>query len=342
MQSGLTCLLGDDVIDLRKDGKLTADETTRHNGGSHSHDFRAASRKSLWITLSLTTVYALAEIVGGLFANSLSLLADAGHMVTDALAIGLALLAMWVASRPPSMRRTFGYHRTEILAALLNALSLWLIAGWIFYEAYQRFQETPEVRGVLMLSIGFVGLLVNIAAAFVLKRSASESLNVEGAFLHVWGDLLGSIGVVGAGLLIIFFGWSIADPIFGVIIGLLVLFSSSRLIWKVMHVLMEGTPSRFDIHHLCERIEQVEGVTGVHDIHAWTITTGYDVFSAHVTAESDAIDHSGSLLQNLRSIASEEFGITHVTIQLEESPLSCTEGHHTFHGEEEAMQVGNQ
>ena len=178
---------------------MIANGPTQHQNGGHSHDFRAASRKSLWITLALTAGYALTEIVGCLFANSLSLLADAGHMVTDALAIGLALLAIWVASRPPSTRRTFGYHRTEVLAALLNALSLWLIAGWIFFEAYQRFQEAPEVRGMLMLSIGFVGLLVNIAAALVLKRSAKESLNVEGAFLHVWGDLLGSIGVVGAG-----------------------------------------------------------------------------------------------------------------------------------------------
>lgn len=312
---------------------MTADGTTQHSGGGHSHDFRAASRKSLWITLALTSAYAMAEVIGGLLANSLSLLADAGHMVTDALAIGLALLAIWVATRPPSTRRTFGYHRTEVLAALLNALSLWLIAGWIFFEAYQRFQDTPEVNGSLMLSVGFVGLLVNITAAMVLRRSSKESLNVEGAFLHVWGDLLGSIGVVGAGLLIIFFGWPIADPIFGVVIGLLVLFSSSRLIWKVMHVLMEGTPSRLDIHHLCERIERVEGVTGVHDIHAWTITTGYDVFSAHVTAEGAMIDPSGSLLRNLRSIASEEFGITHVTIQLEESPASCTEGHHVSHDE---------
>ena len=202
------------------------------NGHEHEHDFRATSRKSLWIAFALITSYMFAEVVGGLMANSLALLADAGHMVTDAASIGLALLAMWIAARPATFRRTFGFHRTEILAAFLNALSLWLIAAWIFFEAYRRFMDPPEVQGVLMLSVGFVGLLVNIAAAFVLHRSAGESLNVEGAFLHVLGDLLGSIAVVAGGLLIITLSWYIVDPIFGVVIGVIILISSGRLLWK--------------------------------------------------------------------------------------------------------------
>ncbi|MFQ5923863.1 MAG: cation diffusion facilitator family transporter [Anaerolineales bacterium] len=300
-----------------------------------SHDFRASSKRSLWIALALIGSYMLAEVIAGLIANSLALLADAGHMVTDATAIGLALLAMWVAARPASPKRSFGFHRTETLAALLNAMSLWVIAAWISFEAVRRIMSPSEVQGGLVLSVGFVGLLVNLAAAWVLRRSARESLNVEGAFLHVLGDLLGSIGVVVAGVLILAFGWYIADPIFGIIIGVLILFSSSRLLWKVMHVLMEGTPSGLDIQRLCQRLEEVEGVTGVHDIHAWSITSGYEVLSAHVSADMAVVIDPDSMLQRLRAIASEVFGIAHVTIQLEGSEEDCEEGHHIAHVEEE-------
>ena len=301
------------------------------HGDTRLPDSRAASRKSLWTALALIISYLVVEIIGGLIANSLALLADAGHMATDAAAISLALLAMWVAARPASLRRTFGFQRTETLAALFSTLSLWLIATWVFVQAYQRFEDPGEVQGGLTLSVGLVGLLVNIAAAWVLRGAARESLNVEGAFLHILGDLLGSVAVVGSGLLIVAFGWSIADPIFGVIIGVLILLSSGRLLWKVLHVLMEGTPSRLDLQRLCGRLEQVEGVTGVHDIHAWSITTGYEVLSAHVTANPATKGNSVDLLQHLRDIASEEFGISHVTIQLENSPQHCEEDHHITH-----------
>jgi cobalt-zinc-cadmium efflux system protein len=160
------------------------------------------------------------EVVGGLVANSLALLADAGHMVIDAASIGLALLALWAAARPESFRYTFGFKRVEVLSALLNCLSLSLIALWIFWEAYQRFQKPPDVQGSLVLGVGFIGLLINVAAALILRRSARESINAEGAYLHVLGDLLGSIGVVIAAILIMAFGWFLADPIFGVIIGM--------------------------------------------------------------------------------------------------------------------------
>ncbi|MEK7807170.1 MAG: cation diffusion facilitator family transporter, partial [Chloroflexota bacterium] len=174
---------------------------------------RAASRRSLVIALALISAYMLVEVAGGIVANSLALLADAGHMATDAAAIGLALVAMWLAGRPASINRTFGFQRTEVLAALLNALSLWLIAAWIFFEASRRFADAPEVEGVFMLGVGAAGLLVNLGAAWVLRPSAGESLNVEGAFLHVVGDLLGSVAVVAASLLIIGPGWGVADPV---------------------------------------------------------------------------------------------------------------------------------
>ncbi len=301
-----------------------------NQGLMHSHG-RAASRRNLTIALGLTVGYMVVELAGGFLANSLSLLADAGHMITDAGAIGLALLAMWIAGRPASIERTFGLHRTEVLAALANALALWLIAGLIFFESYRRFLDVPAVDGRLMLVVGGVGLLVNLAAAAVLRPSAKESLNVERAFLHVVSDVLGSIAVIGAGLLILTTGWVLADPIFGAVIGLLIVINSARLLWKVLHVLMEGTPARLDLHGLCQRLERLDGITGVHDIHAWSITTGYDALSAHVTADAAALNNPGQVLERLRNIASQEFGISHVTIQLEDSEDGCVEAHHIAH-----------
>ena len=297
----------------------------------HAHDHRSASRRSLSIALALIMVYMVVEIVGGLVSGSLALLADAGHMLTDGAAIGLALLAIWVSGRPASIEQTFGFHRTEILAAMLNALSLWLISALIFFEASRRLNDDLQVDGGLMLGVGAVGLLVNLAAAWALHRSSGESLNVEGAFLHVVADLLGSVAVVAGGILVLAFEWNIADPIFGIVIGVLILASSLRLLWKVVHVLMEGTPSHLDLHHLCQRLEELEGVTGVHDIHAWTITTGYDALSAHVTADPTVMQDPNPVLQALRDIASSEFGIGHVTIQLEDSKDGCVEDHHIEH-----------
>ena len=297
----------------------------------HHHDYRERSRRRLSVALSLTVAYMAAEIVGGLWSGSLALIADATHMLGDVAAIGLALFAIWVAGRPASIKRTFGFQRTEVLAALINALGLWIFVGFLFYRAYLRLMNPPEVEGILMLGVGGGGLLVNVVVAWVLHQSAEESLNVEGAFIHVLGDLLGSIGVVAAGVLIFVFGWYILDPIFSLVIGLLILTSSARLLWKVSHVLMEGTPSHLDLHRLCQRLEAVEGVTGVHDIHAWSITAGYDAFSAHVTIGPQLLESSIAVLQHLRDIASREFGISHVTIQLEDGPLWCTEDHHIDH-----------
>ena len=223
----------------------------------HRHDHRQNSRRRLGVALSLTVAYMAAEIVGGLWAGSLALIADAAHMLGDVAAMGLALFAIWVAGWPASIKRTFGFQRTEVLAALINALSLWVFVGFLFYWAYLRLLDPPEVEGILMLGVGGGGLVINIIVAWVLHRSAAESLNVEGAFIHVLGDLLGSIGVVAAGVLIFVFGWYILDPIFSIAIGLLILTSSTRLFWKVSHVLMEGTPSHLDLHRLCQRLEAV-------------------------------------------------------------------------------------
>ena len=301
-------------------------------GGQQNLDTkRADSVRSLKIALALVAGFMLAEVVGGLLANSLALLADAAHMVTDAASLAIALTAIWVSGRPPSAMKTFGFYRTEMLAALANILFLWAVAAWVFYEAYQRFQNPVEVRGSIMMGVGFVGLLVNVAAAWVLRGSAGHSLNVRGAFLHVLGDLLGSIGVVVGGLMVITLGWTLADPIFGALIGLLVVLSSTKLLWDVINVLMQGTPARLNLDLLCKCLEQMEGVSGIHDLHVWSLTSGYDVLSAHVTTTTSEPEARERVLERLREVAATEFNIDHVTIQLEASSQGCQEAHHVSH-----------
>lgn len=315
-----------------------------HGAGGHDHarELRGKSKRSLVTTLVLITGYMVAEVVGGILSGSLALLADAGHMLTDAASIGLALLAMHVAERPPSARRTFGYRRIEILAALLNALTLWLIAAWVVVEAWHRFRDVPDVDGGLMLSIGAVGLVVNVVAAWVLHRSAEDSVNVEGAFRHVMADLLGSVGVVVSGGLVWALGWTLADPILSVVIGVLILLSTWRLLAKVVHVLLEGVPDHVDVSRLCRELKGVEGVVAVPDIHVWTIAEGYDALSAHVLVDPDyPSSRLEPVLRRLRAIASRDFGIHHVTIQVEQSPDLCSEHHHAdhLHGPERASEA---
>ena len=278
----------------------------------------------------------IAEVVGGFLSGSLALLADAAHMLTDAGAIALALLAHWLSGRPATIERTFGFHRTEVLAAMINALSLWMITGWIFFEAFRRFtgDGSHGVEGLLMLIVGVIGLLVNIVAAWVLHGASSHSLNVEGAFWHVMADLLGSVGVVISGVLVLVFDWDIVDIIASVVIGILVLASSWRLTLRVFRVLLDETPSHLDLYALCHSIEDVPGVTLVHDVHAWTVTSGYDVFTAHVLVESEhpaVREGFGPIRARLLRIIHEDFNIAHSTLQLEHSLAGCTETHHVGH-----------
>ena len=315
----------------------TAHDHDAHRGhrpaaaGGHGHDYRETGRRRLLAALALILSYMGVEVAAGLVSGSLALLADAGHMLTDAGAIGLAIFAIWVANRPASIRRTFGYYRTEVLAALFNAVSLWVLAAWIFFEAFQRFRDVPEVAGWLVLAAGAVGLMVNLIAAWILRRSAGHSLNVAGAFQHVLADLMGSVGVVVAGLLTLAFGWWIADPILSVLIGVLILVSSWRLVVNVFHVLLEGAPARIDMHHLCMSLENVEGVTLVHDIHAWTITSGYESLTAHVLVAPDYPGELETLRRRLQQVAYHDFGIAHITMQMEQSLDGCTERHHFDH-----------
>ena len=297
-------------------------------GHDHSHELRGASKRSLTAAFVLIVGYMFTEVVVGILSGSLALLADAGHMLTDAVSIALALFAMHFAEKAVTAKRTYGYRRLEILAALLNALTLWLIVVGVLFEAYHRFSDVPEVQGLLMLSVGAIGLVVNIAAAWILHSSTEHSVNVEGAFQHVMADLLGSVGVVISGILVWAFGWVLADPIVSVFIGLLILLSTWRLLAKVIHVLLEGTPEHIDVYKLCSKMEELEGVIMLHDIHVWTLAPGYDALTAHVLADPDYQGDLEPLLRRLREIVSRDFGIDHVTIQLEQSVEGCTERHH--------------
>ena len=224
-------------------------------GHDHSDALRSASRRSLAGALVLISAYMVAEVVGGILSGSLALLADAGHMLTDAAAIALALAAMYLAGKAYTARRTYGYYRLEILAALSNALALWLIAAGVVWEAVQRLSEPPEVHAPIVLAVGAAGLVVNVAAAWILHGAAKHSLNVAGAFAHVMADLVASVGVLISGGLIWAFGWRIADPIVSIFIGAIILASTWRLLARVVHVLLEGVPEHVDIRELCTRME---------------------------------------------------------------------------------------
>ncbi|MCY4651089.1 MAG: cation diffusion facilitator family transporter [bacterium] len=302
-----------------------------HHGHDHAHDLRGASKRSLAIALILIAGFMVAEVIGGIVSGSLALLSDAGHMVTDAMSIALALFAMKVADRPPSAERTFGYRRAEVLAAMLNALSLWLIAAWVLFEAYHRIQDVPEIEGGLMLVVGILGLFVNIAAAWVLHRSSKHSMNVEGALRHVMADLLGSVAVVISGIVIVTLGWTIIDPILSVVIALLVGHSSWSLTVKVFKVLLEGVPDHIDVYRLCSDMEDPRGVTLIHDVHVWTISSGLEALTAHILIDPSYEGDKEALLRRLKRIAHDRYGIDHVTIQMEETLEGCVEDHHVEH-----------
>ena len=305
-----------------------------HAGHDHAAELREAGRRSLLIAFFLISGFMVAEIVGGIMSGSLALLADAGHMLTDAGAIALALLALWISAKPETINRTFGYHRSEVLAALINALSLWLIAGWIAWEAIAGRLLNPEdieIQGGLMLIIGAIGLGVNIVAALVLHAGSKHSLNVDGAFKHVLADMLGSVAVVLSGVIIITTGWNLIDPILSLGIALLIVLSSWRLIWKTLNVLLGGVPQHIDLYALCDALEAVEGVTLIHDVHAWTITSNYDLLTAHVLIDPSYTGDQDELLTQLRQIAAESYGLHHVTLQICRAAGQCAENHHVGH-----------
>lgn len=285
----------------------------------------ARYRRRLVLVVALTATYLVAEIIGALLTNSLALLADAGHMATDVFAGALALVAIWLGQRQPTERQTYGYQRIEVLAALANAVFLFAICGWIFWEAWRRLQEVPEVKGVPMLAIALLGVAVNLVGVLVLRQGAEESLNIQGAFLHVLFDLLGSVAAVAAAAIIAFTGWYYADPLLSVLINVLIFVSAWRLVQESAKVLLEGTPSQVDLARIRVALEEVQGVEGVHDLHVWTITSGYLALTAHahIGRQADRM----KTLTTLHQVARDQFDIRHCTIQLEEPGYQETPTH---------------
>jgi cobalt-zinc-cadmium efflux system protein len=287
---------------------------TPHQHG-HANDHRSASRRALLLVLGLTLAFTVVEVAGGFLTGSLALLADAGHMVSDVFSIGLALVALTLAQRPASPRRSFGFQRAEILAAFVNGIALVLVSAWIVWEAIQRLDDPPEILGGWMLLVALAGLAVNAGAAAILMRSGRESLNVEAAFRHVIADLLGSVGVLVAALVILLTGWYLVDPLVSIAIALLIVASAWGILRDSTAILMEQTPSGIDADAVARAIVEVPGVTSVHDLHVWRITSGFDALSAHVLVGRGEDCHA--LRRDVERAIERRFGITHTTLQVD-------------------------
>jgi cobalt-zinc-cadmium efflux system protein len=292
---------------------------------SHDHT-TGRSGRALAVTLVLVGGYTIVEVVGGLLTESLALLADAGHMLADVTALALALFAGWLARRPATVQRSFGFRRAEILAALANGITLVVIAVWIFVEAVRRLSDPPDVLGGWMLLIAAVGLGVNLVAAAIL-RGHGGNLNVQAAFRHVLADLLGSIGTIAAALVIIATGWDYADPLAGAAIALLVLLSSWAILRDSVRILLEATPAGIDAGEVGRRMAAVEGVVEVHDLHIWMITSGFPALSAHVLVRRD--DDCHGRRREIETMLASDFGLEHTTLQVdhvgEQAPVQITE-----------------
>ncbi len=289
---------------------------------------RASNRGALALALVIALVVVGVEVAGGILTNSLALLADAGHMVSDVLAVSIALAAIWMASRPANAQRTFGYHRAEVLAAAANGVILLLVAAFVFWQAAQRFSDPPDVSSAPMLGIGVIGLFANMASAVILHRRQGESLNVRGAFYHVLGDLAGSVGVIVAGVIMLTTGWFLADPLVSVAIGLLIVFGGVRILRESVTVLLETVPSYIDTVKVERALTDTDGVLALHDLHIWTVTSGLVALSCHCELTGDR--DSDQVLAELCDMLHERFAIHHVTIQPEVERLHGGEGHHSL------------
>ena len=292
---------------------------------THTHALPTSqNEKFLWIALGLTSAFLIAEVIGGLITGSLALLSDAAHMLTDASALAISLAAIRIAKRPSDSRRTFGYHRFEILAAAFNATLLFLVAVYILYEAYQRFKVPAEIQPTGMLVIASIGLIVNLISMRLLSVGKDASLNVKGAYLEVWSDMLGSIGVIAGALLIHFFGWTWIDPAIAVAIGLWVLPRTWVLLKESLNVLLEGVPEGMDISEVQNAMRAVPGVLSVHDFHLWAITSGKASLTAHVVYDP-TYSPEDQLLPALQEVLAKRFNVYHTTLQCEKTPCAHTD-----------------
>ncbi|WP_096225419.1 cation diffusion facilitator family transporter [Geobacillus sp. FJAT-46040] len=285
-----------------------------HHGHHHG---REGNQKGLAIALGVTIGIMVLEFVGGLVTNSLALLSDSGHMLSDAASLLLSLLAVWFAARPASPKRTYGFYRFEILAALVNGVTLVGIAAWIIWEAVGRFVNPPAVASGPMMAIAVIGLLANLASAWVLMRKGDvkENVNVRSAYLHVLGDALGSVGAIAAGLVIWLFDWYAADPLISIAVAVLILKGAFAVVKQTVHILMEGTPAAIDHAEVKAALSGIDGVIDVHDLHIWTITSGLDSLSCHLLIEEGC--DGQAVLQRAIDLVETRFHIRHATIQIE-------------------------
>jgi cobalt-zinc-cadmium efflux system protein len=299
-----------------------------HDHHGHHHHFeetREGNKRGLTIALLITSGIMLLEFFGGLLTNSLALLSDSGHMLSDASSLFLSLVAIWFATRPASPNKTYGFYRFEILAALFNGATLFVIAVFIVWEAYERVLEPPTVASGSMMIIASVGLLANLISAWALMRKGDvkNNVNLRSAYLHILGDALGSVGAIIAGLFMLLFSWYVADPIISIIVALLILKSAWGVVKHSIHILMEGTPITIDQHEVKSTLAEIEGVIDVHDLHIWTITSGLDTLSCHILIEDHKEDQV--ILQQAIDRIKDKFKIEHTTIQIEKSQLQHSE-----------------
>jgi cobalt-zinc-cadmium efflux system protein len=287
---------------------------------SHDHSFGSANQSGrLLIALAVTVAFLLVEATVGLLTRSLVLIADAGHVLTDVAGLSLTLGAIWLARRPANERKTYGYYRAEILGALANALLLFAVCGYIFYEASRRLSGPPDVSGLPVLLVAALGLAVNAGGAWLLADGAMQSLNMRAAFLDMWQDVLGSLAAITAGIIILLTGWHYADPLLAAGVGLLILPRTWQLLKSALDVLFEGTPTNMNTADIGQAVMTVPGVTAVHDLHVWTVTSGFVSLSAHVETDQSRDQHG--ILVDLRRILSQRFDIHHATVQIETRTL---------------------
>lgn len=294
-----------------------------------SADRSAKHRRQLWAVLALSTATTIAEVAGAYFTGSLALVADAGHMLTDVAGVVISLIAMHLAGLPATDRKTFGYYRAEILAASANALLLFAIAVYVLYEACRRFAHPPQILGGWMTAVAVFGLAANLACAWLLRASSKESLNMRGAYLEVLGDALGSVGVIVAGAVVLLTGWTTADPVVGVTIGLFILPRAWGLLKESTDILLEGTPKDLDLAAVRAALKSVPGVLEVHDLHAWSITQGMNAISGHLVVEEFAA-RADIILRSAKVLLCGRFGLSHSTLQVEPRGFQEPHGESNF------------
>jgi len=284
----------------------------------HKHEYRARERKKLVLASVVTGSIFIVEIVGGFIANSLALISDAGHMLTDLFALLVSLFALYFAAKPPTEKKTYGFYRLEILAALFNGVTLFMITLWIFYEAYHRFMHPETISSGKMFIVALIGLVANITCVYLLKGDShghEHSLNVKAAFLHMLSDTLSSVGVILGAVLIYYTNWFVIDPIISVVLCILILIWSYKLVIESVDVLLEATPKGIRIDDVIARLKQIPGIDDAHDIHVWTITSGMYSMSGHIDTKDMMISETTKLSKEINRVLSEKFKIGHAVIQ---------------------------